>query len=103
MQDDKLSKRFAIAACAYALYGLQPHMIPWRLFPAATATYFFAVPMVVGLLCAVVTLVAMGAVIRLGPTWSRITGILLSLPPICMLVVMIWGMFGELNIFTLMT
>jgi len=95
-ETDSMAKRFAIVACAYATYALQ------RFVPLPSVSAYFAVPYVVGLVCAPVAVVAMVPVLWTGPTWAKIIGGLLALPPIYVLITMVRSLFGEVTYFNLM-
>ena len=97
MESERTSKRFAIAACCYAVYGLQGFI------PLSTATVAFAFPMILGVICSATVVVAMFGVVKSGPSWARILAIVLAIPPIFMVATLVWGMFGSVTIFTLIT
>lgn len=96
-ESDKISVRFEVIAGAYAMRALLPFV------GMRNIVNYFAIPMIGGLLCSAIALVATVGILRTGPMWARIIATLLALPPLLFLTIMVWGMLGDVTLFNLMT
>lgn len=95
--DGKNCVRFAVIAAAYALRTMLVFV------PMRSVAFFFAIPLIGGLICSTVALVAAAGIIRAGPKWARVVALFLGLPPLAFFVITVWGMLGDPSYFRLMT